>query len=222
MFFSLIYKSSLWNKHEPKARLLRVFISGVVLYILLHSYLYSRYTDGSELIQKYRKYIFYIGGVDAASILSLYYSETKNKKKNKKKNKRHPKQLPYQMHPMMLPYMPTNGKIPPFHPTMALGKNKISVGTDNELQKKIEYEKQKKEVLNVNKPPVKTTNSDDIDNKSKELFITRDEINSKSIPLYNSTTKTANQKSNHNDLESIPIYKSKIEEANNIPIYSKA
>jgi hypothetical protein len=65
---------------EPKSRNLRVFVFGITFYILLHSYLYSSYSEGNNFIEKYRSYVYYILGLDIALTLYRYFSSRKKGK----------------------------------------------------------------------------------------------------------------------------------------------
>ena len=164
MFFTIIYKSPLFIKNGPNKRLIRVFIMGIICYIILHSFLYSDFINNNNLI-KYRKYIYYLAGLDAASIFFLQDAHIKKPKKK----------IKYNQKKYMIPFVQNNKEI-------------------EEFKRKMELEKQKREVLQNNK-----FHTNEINNKNKELFITRDQVVTKSAQMHN-----------END---IPIYKSK-----NIPV----
>lgn len=61
-------------------RLFRTFIIGTICYILLHAFLFSKYNSESEIINKYRSYIYYIWGVDliVTGIITKLFGGTEN------------------------------------------------------------------------------------------------------------------------------------------------
>lgn len=61
MFFYLISKLIVTNGNK-----LKIFVMGIIFYILAHAYLFSKYSDSNNLIAKYRNYLYYLFGVDCA------------------------------------------------------------------------------------------------------------------------------------------------------------
>ena len=89
MLLSLLYNSPIWSDMDLTSRLLRVIVTGLICYVLIHSYLYSAYVESNELVLKYRNYVIYLAGVDLLAVLALYYtSKPKKKKRVKQKTKR--------------------------------------------------------------------------------------------------------------------------------------
>ena len=87
MFLYSIYKSPFWQNLSQNARMLRVTVAGLILYIIICSYLYSKFGE-KDLIVNYRRYVFYLMGVDIAVTFAEHYVVgTKPKKIKKKKDK---------------------------------------------------------------------------------------------------------------------------------------
>ena len=59
MIFNAIYRIPIWNNLNKQDRALRLFIVGMVLYIVLYFYLNSSYSDNLQLIKEYKDYIYY-------------------------------------------------------------------------------------------------------------------------------------------------------------------
>lgn len=59
LLFSL-YKSKLWTDLDEDSRNIRIIVLAGTLYIILHSYLYSKYTKNINLITNYRYLIYFL------------------------------------------------------------------------------------------------------------------------------------------------------------------
>lgn len=77
MFFYILNKLN-YNKF-------RLFVIAIVLYIILHSYLYSKYVENVEFIVNYRHCIIYLFVIDMICTLTAIYFPNKKIKKKKKK-----------------------------------------------------------------------------------------------------------------------------------------
>jgi len=91
MLLYLINNSSLWKNIDPKVRFFRIFMLGAVLYILLHSFINSKYTQGNEFINDHKKYLYYVIIFDFTLFMFSYYNNSpqitsQKKKKIKSKN----------------------------------------------------------------------------------------------------------------------------------------
>ncbi|CAH6421235.1 Hypothetical protein KVN_LOCUS194 [uncultured virus] len=73
MFFYILNKSQLFSNIETKSRNFRLFIIGCLLYVILHSYLYSAYVDSNQFLSNNRKYIYIIILADILLYLYTYY-----------------------------------------------------------------------------------------------------------------------------------------------------
>ena len=92
MFFYITHKSPLWRQLKPRERNTRVFLVGIVLYVIFHSFLHSGYGVGISL----KKYLYYILGAD---ILLTGLAVASDSMFSRKK-------LVYPQHTYMLPYAP--------------------------------------------------------------------------------------------------------------------
>ena len=85
MFFYIVYKSPLWPNMRLKNRNVRVFLAGILLYIIFHSFLYSKYFENDGTLKNYRKYIYYVLTVDIlitfVSIATSYLMKKRHKKR---------------------------------------------------------------------------------------------------------------------------------------------
>lgn len=80
MFFYLISKVFVTNGNK-----LKIFVMGIIFYILAHAYLFSKYSDSNVLIVKYRNYLYYLFGVDCA-ITFLFASKKTNSIKDEEED----------------------------------------------------------------------------------------------------------------------------------------
>jgi hypothetical protein len=192
MFFNVIYNSPLWKDLDNNTRLMRVFISGCICYILLHSYIFSSYAQTQNILQ-YRDYIYHFIGLDLAS--TFYLKQTEKDKKNKTKNKKK-KKLTYP-DINQLPYLPGNALNDPMNGLMNGQMN----GPMNSQMNNNAMQQQ----LQPTTPPVTENiiDMEDDEEKSREVFITQDEITTNSIPIYKSQADKLRQTT---DIESLPVY----------------
>lgn len=65
MFYFIVNRLPIISNVED-GKFLRIFIIGTICYIILHAFLYSNYNSGSELIERYRSYLYYIWAADLA------------------------------------------------------------------------------------------------------------------------------------------------------------
>jgi predicted MPP superfamily phosphohydrolase len=162
MFFSFIYKSPLWSDQDNKSRLLRVIACGVICYVVIHSYIFSKFVESNELVFKYRNYVFHLAGIDLMSMLAFHFKEVSKKKKNNKalreKNKK--------MH--LLQYTNPNFKNN-FKAPLPQYQN-----YDNDDKVNNEY------------------NGNNNVNKLSDLFITQDTLSNDSIPVYKPSDENHN------------------------------
>src|SRR5437660_388532 len=63
MFYYLVSKLPIINSISD-GKFFKIFLIGTICYINLHAYLFSKSASGSEFISKYRKYLYYIWGLD--------------------------------------------------------------------------------------------------------------------------------------------------------------
>lgn len=106
MLYNSLYNSKLWKKLDSKSRNIRILILGTVFYVIAHSFIYSNYVEGVEIIANYRRFLYYLIALDLGLFgLRVYMGKNKNdkKKKNKKKGQflMGPNYLPPQIAQMM-------------------------------------------------------------------------------------------------------------------------
>lgn len=105
MFFNGIYRLQIWNDIDSKSRNVRLLILGAVVYIIIHSFINSKYVDHVDLITNNKFYLYYVMAIDLAfvGIMMLFESDKPNKKKKKKKNsKMHKRWQQIQLQQMQL------------------------------------------------------------------------------------------------------------------------
>jgi hypothetical protein len=68
---------------QGENKLLKILILGSIFYILVHALLYSKLFETNELINKYRKYIYYIAATDFALFFLMNDSSNQSKEKTK-------------------------------------------------------------------------------------------------------------------------------------------
>ena len=73
MIFNSIYRLPLWNNLNKQDRALRLFVVGLVLYIVIYLYLNSTYSDNLQLIKGYKDYIYYLIAFDTILFVLTFY-----------------------------------------------------------------------------------------------------------------------------------------------------
>jgi hypothetical protein len=177
MFFNIIYRSPIWQNLEANTRNIRILILGSIFYIIIHSFIYSRYVNAYQMVLNYRKYIYYLIMCDLAIVglmIFLFTDSQQNKKekqlikkKNKKKKKKNPMNL--MNHMRQFPIMPTNLPINLFPPFQQPTFNKpflkpiINESEHNNPENKFEdielpiYQSSNNNPINTNKPEILDT-----------------------------------------------------------------
>lgn len=85
MFFLLFYKKNFWKKLDEKSRNMRIFIAGAAWYIILHSYLNSKYIGSNSIFYNCTKYLYILLLLDLSVVGVLFFGFNKNKKKKRGK-----------------------------------------------------------------------------------------------------------------------------------------
>ncbi len=95
MFFYIIHKLPVWTKMKLKNRNARVFLMGIIWYVILHSFLYSKYFNDGGTMRNYRKYIYYVLIIDIIiTSVSITVPSLMKKKHRKRKYIKWNKALP--------------------------------------------------------------------------------------------------------------------------------
>ena len=193
MIIYLVYKSPLWKNLESKSRKLRIFILGTIIYIALHSFINSKFVENNEFIEKNKKYLYYLFGLDMMLSGSImYFGKSADKKlindtmkliKPKKINLQKQIQMDQQrenvvVQPNNQPVVKPNMQPPQMKPNMQSPQMKPPVQQQQQQQAKSNAQM-----------PNKTSN---------EL----------KVPLYNSKKVDDTKESEIKDID-IPIYVSK-------------
>src|SRR3972149_4626632 len=88
MFLYLLNNSPIWTDLDKKSRYLRLFITATVIYIVINSFLNSKYVDNIEFLINNKKYLYYLIFFDiAATLLKIYFGKNSDKIEKKIKNK---------------------------------------------------------------------------------------------------------------------------------------
>lgn len=91
MFINTVYRLPIWYDIDTKSRNIRILILGIILYIITHSFIYSKYVDNYQMVLNYRNYIYYLIALDLTIVGFLMFTNKKIKKNiniNKKKLKK--------------------------------------------------------------------------------------------------------------------------------------
>lgn len=213
MFYNLVYKLPIWIDIDSKSRNIRLIVLGTILYILIHSFIYSNYVNNYEFILDNRKYLYYLIAFDLTIITTLIYFgfgtvKQKNKKLKKSslyKNKKNFNKSNFFINKNKLPFrmngMPQYGIYQNFMPQNGFYPNEIF----NQMQSSNKNQNQHNK--NINK-------INDSKNIKKEELNENDSIK---LPIYQPKTQNLNENNNM-----IPIYGSKINNdpiSENIPLY---
>src|SRR3972149_3611482 len=80
MFLYLLNNSPIWTDLDKKSRYLRLFITATVIYIVINSFLNSKYVDNIEFLINNKKYLYYLIFFDiAATLLKIYFGKNSDK-----------------------------------------------------------------------------------------------------------------------------------------------
>jgi len=196
MFFNTVYKLSLWKNIDSKSRNIRLLILGATFYIILHSFLYSKYVEDIELIENNKKYLYYLMVTDLASVgLLMFMNDSKKPKKGKSKNKQSKKNnkqllpniIPFNMNRNMNGNMNKNRQMPKQNMNMDMNINGQMPNQNINMNINTQMPNQNMG-MNRNMQNSQTAN----DNDSIKLPIYSKEINTKKIdnddydiPVYN-------------------------------------
>jgi len=143
MIINSIYSSSIWkklSKTDNKSRNFRIMLIGIIIYLIIHSFIYSKYTDNNKVITNYRHYMYYIIGFDLLLfyIIAMNQSNKKKKKKKKRFNKKIQKKFfipnPMQIKPIQnIPNLDIiSNDIPTYKPTDNININ-INKNDDDDI-----------------------------------------------------------------------------------------
>lgn len=77
MFYFIVSKLPIISNITDQSKLYKIMIVGSICYVILHAILYSNIGENIELIRKYRKYMYYLWGLD--TVLTAGYLKFFNK-----------------------------------------------------------------------------------------------------------------------------------------------
>src|SRR3989344_591394 len=66
MFYTIISKIPFFANDSSKYKMLKIFIIGSVIYVILHYFLYSEMLDNISISEKLKQYLYYIMSFDIA------------------------------------------------------------------------------------------------------------------------------------------------------------
>jgi len=212
MFYYLI--STLYSNNsdskdlDPRSKLLRIFLGGTVLYVILHSFIYSKFVESRDWIVNNRKYIYYIILSDLMITGYLTRNKLKEKKRKNKLNKEKFNNPPLMLDMEKLSQVYKQSMIPNTQPYYGVNNNMNTANNMNNMNN------MNNNVQNRNSQQYKPLNYIP-PNKSQLIEV---EDDSTEIPIYKS--KSSEHVSN-NDESSLPIYEPRSKNDVDIPIYKK-
>lgn len=79
MFFYIIHNSPFWEKLPFDKRIGRTYMVGIVCYVLLHTFLFSKFAETKENLKLFRNYMYYmlVGDIIVLNITEKMYTESK-------------------------------------------------------------------------------------------------------------------------------------------------
>lgn len=225
MFFNAIYRLSLWKDLDNKSRNIRILILGAVLYIIIHSFIYSNYVESIEIIEQYRDYLYYLIGIDLIFVgIQMFIGDDGGISKKKKKKKTLKRKHSIKMNPYMLQNMKINqmnqmnqmNKMNQMNQMNQLNNlNKINqvnqvnkIGQTKQQQQQQVLMHQTIDDSNSISIPIYTSNSHIINWNNNAQQPQQQEQNDMELPIYGETKEdiTQNEYINNKDIDSIPIY----------------
>lgn len=217
MFFYVINNSPFWEKIPLEKKAVRAFIMGMICYILLHTFLFSKFAETKENLVFFRNYIYYMfaGDLFMSNVMTKIHM---NNRDNNDNLHNYPALLGEQHHH-------SNPNIPTFEEFLKMQQkspnmvNNLNLNSFTENRNQIE--------------PIPTF----IENRNHQIelastptaqpIIEEEEVVDKSslhFPIYVNKKETYENEIKKNDIDidsiQIPSYKSKKIYDINIPVYS--
>jgi hypothetical protein len=189
-----LYKMPLFTDMAPKDRYLRIFVISTVIYIIVHSFLYSSYLNNDGFAARYRHYCYYLIMLDLLLTTAVYlFSGDKPVQKKIKKIQQAPKYPPYAMQVQQPSQLMMRSAMPPQAvPINTVQKASSPMTTTGSPSASMVLAKTGTVVKPITKTNVFVTQADD-----------------SSIPLYSGNIKNKLVKEEVVDDISLPIYQSK-------------
>ena len=80
MFFYIVHNSPFWEKIPSDKRIGRTYMVGIVCYVLLHAFLFSKFAETKENLKLFRNYVYYmlIGDFIMLNAMEKMYSVPNN------------------------------------------------------------------------------------------------------------------------------------------------
>lgn len=186
MFFNAVYKLPIWKNIDNKSRNIRLLVLGAVFYVIVHSFLYSKYVENIELIENNKKYLYYLMIIDLGSVGLLMFMND-SKKIKKKKTQKKQRIIKRKILPPIMPFGMENVKLS--HKNIK--QNPIGV------TKPINHRPTIKSNQNIDndsiKLPIYSSKNKKLDNDDCDIPIYdhHNEINAndEEIPIYNNQNK---------------------------------
>ena len=222
MFFNAIYRLSLWKDLDNKSRNIRLLVLGAILYIIVHSFVYSNYVKSIEIVQQYRTYLYHLIGMDLVLVSAQMFMESdkvskKNKKTKNKKNKKimlsnQPNQLYNQKMNQFALQQPNHIKIQPNQQQLSQPHQLNHLNQLNQPHQPNQQHQQNQQLNQLNQPHQQLNQMNQphqpqtpqqllqqqmfkqmLEQQSLQINqITNDDIKSIEIPIYNSESHIMN------------------------------
>lgn len=151
MLFNAIYRLPIWKNIDKSTRAIRLFVIGLIIYIILYIYLNSSFSDNLQLIKAYKDYIYYLFAVDTIMFTYVFYTDYPLKKKKSKQLKKCGNKQRMPMNRML-----------PIQQMYQLQQNQPQSPPQNQLQNK--HETKPNDIESVNIPlyePINNTTQDE-------------------------------------------------------------
>lgn len=144
MFYYIVSKLPFINNTD--GRLWRTFVLGTMCYLIMHAFIFSKYTENMELLQKYRNYLYYLWGTDlliTGILIKLFNDDADDEMVEK----------------------PVGKKMSNTDVNKALSEIKTNIKTDNNEPDIFIKETKKASINNKEESPKKNANKKDSDKK---------------------------------------------------------
>lgn len=175
MFFNGVYRLPIWKNIDTKSRNIRMLILGAILYIVVHSFISSKYVENISFIVDNKHYLYYLAAFDLAIVGIMMFMHTDKKKVNGNKLTKKQLQFNLKMHQQQMQQQSNQLKI-----------QQLMAQKNNQQTQQVQQETNQ-QTQQINQEPTQQTEyNDDISiqlplYESKENYNIEDDV---TIPLY--------------------------------------
>ncbi len=222
MIFFILYKLPIWKNLDNKSRNIRIIIVGIILYIILQSYLYSNYGSNNKYLSEYRSKLYYIIGLDISitgvNMINNYYKD--KKKQNKIEQQQLQQQQLQQLQQQQLQQLQQQ-QLQQLQQQQLQQLQQQQLQQSQPLKTQITLSQSSPESINN-----ETSDSDDIsvdnlsDNSSLDIHFSTPS-DPRSDTIFTNKDELSLESDDLSNISDIPLYNTDLNTSPDIPVYTK-